>query len=824
VVLSHYRLTIVPDLESARFSGSVVIDVDVVEPVDRIELNAAELEIDAVAVVGSGATLTPDHEAEDQRLVLTLDEPLPAGPHGLHIEFRGILNDQLRGFYRSRYRDAEGEERTIGVTQFEATDARRAFPCWDEPDIKATFSLTLVVEPDLFVVSNSSIVEDVIREDGRRQVRFAETMKMSTYLLAWIVGELEATEAVDVDGVPLRIVHEPGKGELTGFSLAAGAFALRYLRDYYAIPYPGDKLDLVAVPDFAWGAMENLGCVTFRENLLLVDPRRATQREMQRIVDVIAHEIAHMWFGDLVTMKWWNGIWLNEAFATFMELKTTDAYRPEWGRWIDFGTEAASAREIDALAATRPIDFPVATPDEANEMFDALTYDKGASVLRMLEQYVGDEAFRRGVGDYLRAHQYGNAEAVDLWEALEKASGEPVGSIMDTWILQGGLPVVRVAKIEGGYRLTQRQFELLDGGAGGRWIVPVLWRPVGSADSHRLLLEEQAVVTSDEPIIVNAGGHGFYLVDYDDACRAATSEAYDRLAPLERFMLVDDTWGLVLSGDVGLEVFLDLLENLGDERQPAIWDVVESAMTEIDRIVPDAARHAFKARADAVFTPLLVDLGWAPVDGDDDLVRKLRATALRAAGRLADHDEAIDRSRTIVSSILDGGGAHDPDLAAAAVGVVAWHGTDDDFDRFVERFENAATPQDKVRFLYSLAAFPHERQADEVFRMMLAGRIRSQDAPGLIATMLTNRRVNAAVWAKLKRRWDEVHEIVPEAIAKNLHRGLRALTHPESADDVRQWFAQHETSHPKSLAQRLELLSVYEGFRGREQGGIAEKL
>ncbi len=373
------------------------------------------------------------------------------------IEFRGVLNDKLRGFYRSTYRDADGIERVIATTQMQSTDCRRAFPCWDEPDFKAVFAVTLIVEPEMMAVSNGSVVSEEVVDD-RSIVRFADTMVMSSYLVAFVVGPLEATEWHDADGIPVRIVHVPGKGHLTGFGLDVATFCLRWFQNYYDIPYPSDKVDLLALPDFAAGAMENLGCITFRENLLLVHPTSGTQNERQLVADVVAHELAHMWFGDLVTMSWWNGIWLNEAFATFMEIAACDAYRPEWERWTSFGLERSVAFETDSLSATRSVEYEVHSPADCEGMFDVLTYQKGGALLRMLEQYLGAERFREGVGHYLRTHSYGNTETSDLWDAIEHTSGEPVRRIMDSWIWQPGYPLVSVKASGGELVLTQRRF------------------------------------------------------------------------------------------------------------------------------------------------------------------------------------------------------------------------------------------------------------------------------------------------------------------------------------------------------------------------------
>ena len=442
VVPRRYDLTLEPDLAAATFAGSEAVAVDVVEPTASVVLNAVDLAIDEVTAEAGGerlaATVTLDAGAE--RATLTFDQPLPAGEAVLHLRFRGVLNDKLVGFYRSTFTDDDGVERVLATTQMEATDARRAFPCWDEPDAKATFAVTLVVPDDQFAVSNAGEIGREPAGDGKVAVRFADTMPMSTYLVAFVVGPLTATAPVDVDGKPLRVVCPVGKEHLADFALEVGEFALRFFTDWFGIVYPGDKLDLVAIPDFAFGAMENLGCVTFRERYLLVDPATATQAELQAVVDVIAHEIAHMWFGDLVTMKWWNGIWLNEAFATFMEMTCTDAFRPEWRRWVDFGLSRSAAFDTDALAATRPIEYPVVSPADADGMFDVLTYEKGASVVRMLEQYLGAERFQAGIRRYMARHQYGNTETSDLWDALEAETGEPVRRIAESLDLPGRLP------------------------------------------------------------------------------------------------------------------------------------------------------------------------------------------------------------------------------------------------------------------------------------------------------------------------------------------------------------------------------------------------
>ncbi|HXQ60455.1 MAG TPA: M1 family metallopeptidase, partial [Acidimicrobiales bacterium] len=522
----RYDLRLAPDLEAATFEGDVRIEATAHDAVTSIALHGAELTVTSAEVVVDGSTVPATVAADEtaERIVLSLSAAVGPGPLTIAIGFTGILNDKLHGFYRSTYTDAGGTTHTLATTQFEATDARRAFPCFDEPDRKAVFAVTLDVPAGLNAVSNAPERSQTPLPGGARRISFSDTMVMSTYLVAFVVGPLVATDPLDVDGTPVRIVHVPGKDDLTAFALEAAAHALRFFTTWFGIDYPAEKLDLVAIPDFAFGAMENLGCVTFREALLLVDPARASRLELERIDDVIAHEIAHMWFGDLVTMKWWNGIWLNEAFATLMELLCADHFRPEWKRWISFGMEREAAMATDALHNTRPVEYAVGPPEEAQGMFDVLTYQKGAGVLRMLERYLGEETFRAGIRTYLESHRYANTETADLWNAIESASGEPVGEVMDTWILQGGFPLVSAdpGGGPGALTLSQEPFSFTaasgESAIGSNWKVPVLLRSSGGAEARVLLGSDPQLVDlagdPDDVAIVNAGASGFYRVRY----------------------------------------------------------------------------------------------------------------------------------------------------------------------------------------------------------------------------------------------------------------------------------------------------------------------
>ncbi len=840
VLPRRYELRLAPDLDAATFAGTVAVTVDVVEPTAEVVLNAIELEVDDAWVEAGGArhdaTVALDEELERATLTLPEGTTLEPGEATVHLAFRGILNDKLRGFYRSTFTDDDGAERVIATTQFEATDARRAFPCWDEPDLKATFAVTLDVPEDLFAVSNAAETgrEPIADDPTRHRVTFAETMVMSTYLVAFIVGPLEATDPVDVDGVPLRIVHRAGQGELTAFALESGAFALRHFTEYFGVPYPADKLDLVAVPDFAFGAMENLGCVTFRDALLIVDPERATQGELQRVADVIHHEIAHMWFGDLVTMQWWEGIWLNEAFATFMELRCTDAFRPEWDRWTDFGISRTAAYDTDALTTTRPIEFEVVSPADAEGMFDVLTYEKGAAVVRMLEQYLGEDRFREGIRLYISRHAHGNTQTTDLWDAIEEATGEPVRRIMDSWIFQGGHPEVAVTVEGATVRLVQQRF-LYDTGEGPApdataWVVPVLVR-WGAADGatgvEKVLVDGTSATvelpTEPEWVIANSGGSGFFRVRYDSAGLAAAARA-PGITALERYGLVDDAWAALLAGSVGVDEVLDLLRRYADETDLSVWQRVLGVVGALDRLVDDETRPHLQAWVRAFAGPALRRVGLDPVAGEPARTAALRAALTTALGTTGADPETRERAAALLAR-ADAGEAVDTDLFDASLKVLAAEGGAERFAAFRERSAAGATPQERLRFLGALADFPGDDEADAFLEMCLTDDVRTQDAPFVIGRSLANRAQATRTWDFVARRWDDTLARFPSNSISRMLNGIRTFTDAGLARTVEGFLVEHPVPQgEKPIAQHRERMRAGVALRERVGADLAAVL
>jgi len=830
IVPTRYDVELAPDLAAGSFEGRVEISVDVGEPVDELVLNAVELDIAEVRV--GGATAAWRLEPDTGRLVVAAPEGLDAGPATVTITFTGVLNDKLRGFYRSTYRDEAGTEQVIATTQMQATDCRRAFPCWDEPDFKAVFGITLVIDPDLLAVSNGPEEERTERPGGKVAVRFADTMVMSTYLVAFVVGPLEITEPVDVDGIPLRIVHVPGKGALTGFGLEVGAFSLRWFQEYYAIPYPSDKVDLLALPDFAAGAMENLGCITFRESLLLLDPATSTMSEQQLVADVVAHELAHMWFGDLVTMRWWNGIWLNEAFATFMELAACDAFRPDWDRWTLFGLERSMAFETDSLASTRPVEYAVLSPADCEGMFDVLTYQKGGALLRMLEQYLGIERFRRGVSHYLRTHEYGNTETNDLWDAIEHTSGEPVRRMMDSWIWQPGYPLVNASFDGPDLVLRQRRFTFGDPDELGvedltTWLVPVHVRS-GEQVETVLLTGEDVRLRLEDPaaaVIVNAGGHGFFRVGYDDALRARlTPDVLATLGTLERYNLVDDAWNEVVAGRLAAADYLTFVEGFGAERETAVWQSIVLGLRNLGRLLDDDDLPPLQTRVRALVAPVVDDLG-DPVEDEDDLRAKLRGLLVGALAVLGRDDATRERAVAwLAAAEVDPGGV-DPELVAVSTSVVAAFGDEATYEHMVDRYRAAPTPQDQLRYLYALAEFDDEALILRTCELAMSSTVKTQNAPFLLRTCIGNRRHGAVAWRFVRQHWDEANAAFPNNTIVRMVDPVKLLNDESVAADVQAFFAEHPIPQAaKTLDQILERQRVNTALRSRESDRLAASL
>ena len=833
VIPAHYDLLLEPDLGTFTFDGQVSIRIEIVETLDQIVLNAAEIDIETMTLSGDdGETAVTGVSYDDKyaRATLTLEHPVAPGTYTLHITYSGIINDQLRGLYRSRYKDEDGTEHVIATSQCQATDARRVLPCWDEPDLKATFKTAMVVADGLEAYANGAEVSRTTLDDGRVRFDFTETMKMSTYLLAFIVGPFEATEPVSSRGTATRIIVPKGNLHLTDLALENAVFCFEYLSDYYGIPYPEQKLDHIAIPDFAAGAMENVGLITYRDAYIVLDEAKASQSELQACLDVIGHEIAHQWFGNLVTMRWWEGAWLNEAFASFMELKATDARKPDWKRWLAFAnSEVPWAMGTDQLATTRPIEFEVNSPAEVEEMFDSITYGKGSAVLRMIEQFIGEEEFRTGVGNYLRKHEYANTVTGDLWEGLDGASDWPVGEIMDTWVNQKGFPQIDVKVMADGIHLSQRRFFAIpDDTDTTIWDVPIQLR--GSAggknfETKVLLDEDETVVPIDGPfdfVVANAGGHGFYRTRYSEELFSALLGHLNSLDDIERYSLVSDTWAMVRSAQVPATAFLDLVGRFVDETEHAIWSVIMGGLRALEHhALEEETRPAFESFVRALVGPALDRLAWEGPGDESDLTRKLRGDLIAGLGILGNDPATVEKARQIAGDVLEGS-QFDPEVCTAALSVFSHHGGADEYEALWAAYHRTNAPTEKVRYLRSVAGVEVEELALSTMEKIVNGEIRTQDGFWVFARLLSG-DAGPAVWQNARTRWDDVLAVMPGMTKRRVVEGLPSLSQPELAADVKSFFAEHPIPEAaRFLTQNLELLDTNVLLRERETPVVTE--
>ena len=839
---SFYDIRITPDLAGATFVGEQTVALEIHEPVNELTFNAAELNIShAVLSDDTGTKLvgTVTHDEASERVTVHFDGTAGGGHWDLELKFTGILNNKLKGFYRSTYKNAQGQDEAIATTKFEPCDARRAFPCWDEPAFKARFKISLVINNDLNAISNARLINTTDLKNGKKLLEFAPTIKMSTYLVAYVVGKLEASAPIIADGKEVRVWSVPGKAHLHSFALEAAKYSLEYFADYFQQHYPGDKLDLVAIPDFASGAMENFGCITFRETALLVDTKTASHAELERVAEVVFHENAHMWFGDFVTMFWWNGLWLNEAFANFMAAKGLAAWKPEWKFWDGFNISRAGAMRVDGLVATRSIEFPVNNPEEARQMFDVLTYDKGCAVLRMLELFLGEDNFRKGIVNYVAKHQFDNADTPDLWSAIEEivarfSDSITVSDLMNSWIFQAGYPVISVEEsaVSGSITFKQQMFRYLEGDTNNtKWHVPVHLRAtVDGAEIEKVILlsdAEQSFYIGENisALTVNAGGHGFYRVQYSDSLRSKLVSNLGTLSAGERFNFVNDLWASVQSGQTSVKDYLSAVETLTGkfgETDVNVFSIILGSLGTLRRVLSkeQSVRAGLLKVARNLIMPALNSIGSEAKAGEDSLTAQLRGSLLLTLGQLGDPD-VLKRMQGLFGQYKTNKSAVDSNLVGAMVETLASNGDDSVYAEFAALKANAATPQEEQRFLMALASFPQSELTEKTLKSALDGQVRTQDAPSLVVGVMLNPHASRQAWEFVKANWDAMVAAYPMQGVSRMCSGITALVAPDLESDVRQFFATHVVKGgDKAVKQYIEQLSIAVRLAQREQAAV----
>jgi aminopeptidase N len=795
VIPTHYTLKLAPDLEAATFSGEEAIDVNLSQPANSITLNAIEIAFQSVTILASGSeqTGTVSLDAGKQQATFTFSNTIPAVNATIKIRYTGILNDELRGFYLSRT-----ARRNYAVTQFEATDARRAFPCFDEPAFKATYDISLVIDSADTAISNSAIVADTSGPGaGKHTLVFGTTPKMSAYLVAFLVGDFQCTGGRQ-DNVDIRVCATPDKVGETAFALAIARYALHYYDDYFGIHYPLKKLDFIGIPDFEAGAMENFGAITFRETDLLIDPRTASIAAQRNAALDVTHEMAHQWFGDLVTMQWWDNIWLNEGFATWMEAKPVTAMHPEWNMPDVVAGDEQDTLDIDAQPTTRAIRAQANTPDEIDEMFDSIAYGKASDVLLTVENYLGEETFRKGVHAYLSAHEYGNATAEDFWNAQTATSHKPVDKIMESLIVQPGEPIVTFGTpADGKVSVDQKRFFLSPSNTADpsqKWTMPVCFKTAAAQDCE-IVTPETASVTAPAAALffANAAGNGYYRSAYAPAqFEDLASHAESDLTPSERISLAGDEWAQVYANKATVGDYLNLVAALISDSSAQVFsnaagkigtitDKVASTKEERDQLAVWVQRN---------YAPEYAKLGPpAPVDSPN--TRELRAQLL---GLLADHGNNTDlqaQARKLADQYLDDPASVDPTLGQAALGAAVENGDAALFDRLQKLYETSADPELQESALRLLVQFDDPALLERALEYSVSKKVRNQDAAIQLAIGLQIPENRDATWSFIKTHWDQVHADLTTDLGAYLVRDTGNFCTAKARDDVKSFFAAH---------------------------------
>jgi aminopeptidase N len=833
----NYKLTFTPDLENAKFEGDETIAVRVLKQTSEITLNAVDIDFHEVTIASGGttqkATVAPDKEKE--MVVLSVEKPVAAGPATIHITYTGVLNSEMRGLYLGK--DDQG--RRYAASQFEATDARRAFPSFDEPDYKATFDITAVADKGQVAISNYKVVSDTPGPGEKHTVKFATTAKMSSYLAALVVGNFEYVEG-SVDGIPIRVYSTPGKKEMGKFALEVAEQNVGYYDKYFGIKYPYGKLDLIGLPDFSAGAMENIGCITFREVLLLIDDKQGSVDLKKTIASVTAHEIAHMWFGDLVTMKWWDDVWLNEGFATWMSSKPLQKWKPEWNFALDDVSGTGGTLNVDALDNTRPIHQAAETPAQIQELFDGIAYGKAAAVLRMLESYLGEETFRAGINAYLKQHQYANATAEDFWDAQAKTSKKPVDKIMPTWVKQAGEPIINVkAQCSGNstnITVTQQRYYFdrskFESPNDQLWQIPLCLKgsaTTGAPKCELLTKKEESFTLPgcSNWVLANAGATGYYRVGYQpDAVRALAHDAETKLSPAERISLQNDIWASVRVGREPVGDYLAFAQGLQNDRTRAVLEDVLGRIDYIGQYLPnDSDRDSFRAWLRQFLTPIMKEVGWESKPNESDEQRTLRSRVLTALGQDARDPDALAEARTIADKALADPASVDHQLAGSALGVAAIKGDADFYDKVMAALKNPKSPEEYYAYFFTLPQFTDPKLLQRTLDFAISPDVRSQDALQLVTGVLRNQDGEKLAWDFIRQHWSEIEKAGGPFASARVVGATSGFCDAGMRDQVTEFYSAHKiAAAERTYRQAIERINNCIDLKSQQEPQLASWL
>ncbi|XP_057304719.1 puromycin-sensitive aminopeptidase-like [Hydractinia symbiolongicarpus] len=843
----NYKIQLQPDLELHNFKGEELVDIEVKRECAKITINSLDIEISSVVFHSDTQVLTASdivYKAEDETVTFKFPHKLPVGNAQLEIVFVGELNDKMKGFYRSKYTSLSGEERFCAVTQFEPTDARRAFPCWDEPAIKATFDITLIAPKDRVVLSNMDVLKQTDSETNAslQVVTFNRTPIMSTYLVAFVVGEFDYVEDKTTDGILVRVYTPLGKTEQGKFALEIALKTLPFYSDYFGIAYPLPKMDLIAIPDFAAGAMENWGLVTYRETCLLVDPNETAAVTKQYVALVVGHEIAHQWFGNLTTMNWWTHLWLNEGFASFIEYMCVDHCCPEYDIWTQFVTnDFTRALELDALGNSHPIEVPVGHPSEIDEIFDAISYSKGASVIRMLHEYLGDKDFRAGLHSYLTTFQYKNGSTEDLWDHLEKSSSKPVGRVMSTWTQQMGYPVVAVSSEQAQskqiLKISQKKFTA-DGSEDAEkrlWSVPITIATSKNPNEKELttLLSDPDMVLfldnipEDAWIKLNLGQFGFYRTCYSPEMIQKLVPGIKSLSAVDRLGIENDMFALAMAGTTSTTNFLDVLLGYAEETNYTVWKDLDANLGHLSILLQNTSAYdKFKEFVRKIYKPIAENIGWDAKEDDNALTPMLRSVILRRLGKYGDAD-TIEECQRRFKAHVDGTESIPADLRAVVYSTVVSNGSVETQDELIKLFRNTTHMEEHNRIMRSMGSSDEAELITKALEFSLSDDVRSQDTVFAMAGCTGSYLGRKMTWQFTKDNWEVLYKRYDGGflLSRLVMLSTENFATAEEAQDVESFFTAHKVpAAERTVKQSLERIGLNQKWLSRDGESVVEWL
>ncbi|MFM8658333.1 MAG: M1 family metallopeptidase [Candidatus Nitrosotenuis sp.] len=813
----HYDLTFEPIFSNFIFEGKERIDVVSSKPTDTITLHAAELKIKKCYVEYTGKIIQAKTKLDEKKETLTIKLASKINKAAkIHIEFTGILNDRLVGFYRSQYKDKSGKTKYLATTQFEAADARRAFPCWDEPAAKASFDISIITGPNHTAISNTNQISK--KKIGKKTLyKFAKTPIMSTYLVYLGVGEFEFLSAKS-GKVTMRIVTTKGNSKKGQFALDLCKKLVKSYEDYFGIKYPLPKLDLIAVPDFASGAMENWGAITFRETILLFDEKTSSTQTKQFIAEVVSHELAHQWFGNLVTMKWWNDLWLNESFATFMATKFVDYLHPEWKLWDQFLEDTMNtAMGLDALHSSHPIDVKVNSPSEIREIFDAISYDKGGCVLKMLESFVTEKNFRAGLRVYLKKFSYKNAEGNDLWDEIGKSAKMPVRSMVNSWLKQTGFPLVDVQKQDSKLVLSQKRFVMEQKGIQkGLWEIPLVLSDNNKITSKILRKKQETLPVKSEQILVNPGRNGFYRVKYSLDLMYELKEMIRQksISNIDRWAIQNDLFALCVSGDGKAHDYLDFTDSYQNEDDYLTQSNVSGNLYALyHRTIDEEFNPQIKQIAHQYFRKIFDTLGWDAQKGEPHTNTLLRSYVISALGKL-DDDEILEEANNRFKQFLKKPDSLNPDIQDAVFTLVSW-GDNVSFDKLLSLYKSAQSQEQKIRFLGALSSFKDPKLLLRALELSQSKDVRSQNMHVPIIRVSGNPHGKTILWPWLKKNWKTLRTKVGAGspLLNRIVASISSIADDSMQNEIKQFFRNNPTPGTEmTLSQTLERIRIHSQF------------